>query len=141
MSKAKQNFKKEIQEFTQLELKKTKEKVSKYMESAMLSLLGFEKRGYDNVEIDHCNGRNSVLIDAFRELAIDEARKLASGWKPTKEDWNLYKNTFEKEIRSQFNYVIRDMAKQKAIDIANKVLEDVKVDVDSLLNEQFGNKK
>lgn len=122
------------------ELKEARPRVKKYLESALLSLIGLEKRYGSDFEIDHCNSRNSVLIDAFRELAIDEAKKMASEYKPNKDQLSAYKKTFESEIRDQFSYVIRDLAKQKAAEIASKIVQDIRVDVDDILENQFGEK-
>lgn len=90
--------------------------VKKQIESALLSLIGLENKTYggNHLEIDHCNGRNSVLIDAFRNIAIGEAEKMARSYKPTKEDIAGFQEAFAKEYRSQISYKIRDAARAKA---------------------------
>lgn len=137
---AKKSFQLEIEKQARAELKNARVNVKKYLEGAILSLLGLEKKYNNDYEIDHCNGRNGVLIDAFRELAITEARKIAAGYKPTKEELNIFEEAFRKELKSQFYYAIRDAAKVKAVQAANEAAEKMKVDIDQLLEEEFGTK-
>jgi hypothetical protein len=140
MNKANRILKNQVQELTKKELVNAKANIKKYLEGALLSLLGLEKRYSNEYEIDHCNGRNSVLIDSFRELAISEARKIASEYKPSKEDLSVYKVAFERELKNQFSYCIRDIAKAKAVELARDVMATVKIDVDEILEKEFGEK-
>ena len=103
----------------------------------MLSLLGLEKRSNYDYEIDHCNSRNSVLIDAFRSMAIDEAKKIASRYKPSKAELSIYEAAFKKEVNNQFGYAIHDVAKTKAQELATEAGEKIKVNVDKILDEEF----
>jgi hypothetical protein len=136
----KNSFSKYIEKTTKEEMKNARSNIKKYLEGALLSLLGLEKKYNNEFEIDHCNGRNSVLIDAFRELAVNEARKIASEYKPKKEELQVFKSTFERELKNQFSYVIQDVAKQKAMELAHMAGEKVKIDVDKILEEEFGEK-
>lgn len=119
------------------ELRSMPQKVSKYMESATLSILGLEKRGCD-YEIDHCNSRNSVLIDVFRDMARAEARKIAKTYQPSKEDVVGFKEAFRKEFVREFGYIARDLGKQKAIEEARKISEKMKFDIKKVFKEETG---
>lgn len=103
------------------------------LQRAVLSLIGLEKRYSNEYEIDHCNGRNSVLIDAFRSIAIEEAKKLANSYKPTKEDVISFKSAIEKEYKNQLNYAIRDIIKKRVEQDAKLLLDEMKVDIEDLV--------
>ena len=132
----------QIQGIAKTELKKARANISRYMEGALLSLIGLEKKGWGNnnpeFEVDHCNGRNSVIIDAFREIAIDEARKIASGYKPTGKELDIYRQAFIKEVKNQFSYAMRDAAIAKAKELANQAAEKIQINIDELLEEELG---
>ena len=118
-------------------VKDIRPRIERIMEASVLSLIGLEKRNSD-YEIDHCNGRNSVLIDAFKSIAIGEVKKLASTYKPTKEDIIDFKEAFKKEYASQMGYAIRNLVKGKVDKDINKLLETVRVDVDSIVQSNLG---
>lgn len=118
-------------------IKNSKQRVPEILESALLSLLGLEKR-YDNkYEIDHCNNRNSVLIDAFKRLATKEAEKLAKSYKPSKADEANFLVAFEKEYRNQMSYVIRDMARDKVKADVENAVSKIKIDIEAMLSESI----
>lgn len=107
--------------------------VKQLIEGSLLSLLGLEKRNYNQYEIDHCNGRNSVLIDAFRNCAIAEAERIAHGYKPTKDELASYEQAFRKEFSSQMHYAIKEAAKQRANVEALALVNSVEVDIKAAL--------
>lgn len=101
-------------------VKELPKKIEGLMEASLLSLLGLEKRGY-NYEIDHCNGRNSVLIDAIRELAKDEVTKMVKGnIKIDKVQTSLFQAAFMKEFNNQVSYAVRAMAEREAKSFVEK---------------------
>lgn len=112
-----------------------KPKITDILEKSVLSLMGLEKNYHSGYDIDHCNGRNSVLIDAFRQIAIDEAKKIASTYKPSKEDILNFKSAFAKEYKSQFNYAVRDIIRARVNSDCEKLLSEIKLDVDTLVSE------
>ena len=124
---------KEIEKY----IKEVKPKINSIMESSVLSLIGLEKRYGENYEIDHCNSRNSVLIDAFKSIAVNEAKRLASTYKPTKEDVINFKEAFKKEYKNQMNYVLRDKAKKKVDGDLNRILETIKIDIDDIIQDKL----
>jgi hypothetical protein len=67
----------------------------------------------------------SSELDAFINLAMKEANKIASSYKPSKEDVVGFKNAFEKEYKSQISYAIRDIVKRR-------VEADVKDELDKI---------
>ena len=139
MSKKNITLEKIVKEEATLFIKDARKKISSQLEAALLSIIGLEKKNYGihGYEIDHCNNRNSVLIDAFKTYAKEEAEKIAKSYKPTKEDIGTFRNAFEKEFRSQMNYIVLDLAKQKAIQIGNSIIEEIKIDVDEIINNSI----
>lgn len=121
------------------ELKNFRTNASKYIQNATLSLLGLERSGYGTssteFEIDHCNGRNSVMIDAFRALAKSEAEKLARSYKPTKEDVLGFQEAFKKEYENQLRYAIRQAAEQKAKQDIKQYLDAHQINVSAIVDE------
>ena len=109
--------------------------VNSQIEDALLSIIGLEKRHNSSMEIDHCNGRNSVLIDAFRNIAKDEAEKIARNFKPSKEDFAGFKEAFASEYRSQIRYSIRDLAKSKAHSDFKDFADNEKIDISKIVKE------
>ena len=103
------------------------------LQKSVLSLIGLEKKYTNDYEIDHCNSRNSVLIDAFRSIAIDEAKKLASSYKPTKEDIVNFKSAIEKEYKNQFSYAVRDIIKSRVQKDVELLVNDMKIDIEDLV--------
>lgn len=118
-------------------IKEFQPRVKDILEKATLSLLGLEKRGYSEFEIDHCNGRNSVLIDAFKKMAEAEATKIASTYKPTKEDIVNFKSAFEREYKNQMSYAIRDIVKEKVREDITKEMEKISINVNDILLDIF----
>lgn len=133
---AQQLLKKEMENY----IKEFQPRVKDILEKATLSLLGLEKRGYSAFEIDHCNGRNSVLINAFEELAKTEANKIASTYKPSKEDIVNFKSAFEREYKQQVSYAIRNIVKQRVEEDIKKELEEININVKDILLEVFDKK-
>lgn len=123
---------------TEKSLEDMPQKIHTYVEDAVLSLIGISRStwGGSHPEIDHCNGRNSVLIDAFRNLAQAEAEKIASSYRMSKEDISLFEQTFKNEFKNQFRYAIQNLAKEKAQQLAVQTLEKLKLDVNKIINEK-----
>lgn len=134
----KTEYKSSVEKIVRDELKNTRKKVRSYIESALLSIIGLEKRYSNKYEIDHCNSRNSVLIDAFQKIAKDEAEKLAKTYKPTNEDIASFKEAFATEYRRQVKYQLDDIAKQRAQKYLEEQFSKVKIDVDKILKEEIG---
>jgi len=126
-----------IEKITRSELKKIRERVRNYIEGATLSLIGLEKRYSNSYEIDHCNGRSSILTDAFKRIATEEAEKIARTYKPTKEDLASWQKAFESEIKNQMKYKMQDLAKIKAEEISKEYVAKIKIDVDKILEEEL----
>lgn len=127
-----------IQEMIQEEsvrfVKNARDMIRDTLKYSTLSLLGIETSG-NRYEIDHCNGRNSVLIDAFRGIAIEEAKNIASTYKPSKEDLVGFRNAFEKEYKSQLGNAIREKAREKAKIDAEEFYKSIKLDAAKFILE------
>jgi hypothetical protein len=108
--------------------------IRRALESATLSLMGIEVRGHRN-EIDHCNGRNSVLIDAFRQKALGEAKKIARNVKLSPEEMATFRNAFEKEYSSQVSTAVRRAAQERAAADAKALIESVQMDIEQYITE------
>jgi hypothetical protein len=130
-------YKEDLEELTQKELRNIRQKIKMYIENATLSLIGLEKRGSD-YEIDHCNGRSSVLTEAFKTIAREEATKIAKTYKPTKEDITGFQEAFKKELKNQMSYALRDEAKIKATELAKEMFSKTKIDIDKILSTEIG---
>jgi len=116
-------------------IEESTKKIPKILEDATLSLLWLERDFHRWYEIDHCNWRNSVLIDAFRRIAQKEAEKIASTYKPSKEDIASFQEAFAKEYKIQMSYCIRDLAKTKAIADAKIEIDKVFIDAKAIIEE------
>ena len=133
MNKINKTLRNRVEKIATEELKSLDRKAKTYIESALLSLIGLTKSYSNKYEIDHCNGRSSVLTDAFKKMAQKEAEKVASNHKFTKEDIANFKEAFDREVKSQMSYVIRDLAKQRATEEVQKIFDGVKIDVEELI--------
>jgi len=111
--------------------------INSLIQRSLLSLLGLEDNGHRGVEIDHCNSRNSVLIDAFRNHAKAEAEKIAKNYKPSKDSIARYQDAFEKEFNNRLFDEIRTAAREQAKTEAARLVETIKIDVTKILAEQL----
>lgn len=111
--------------------------IRKMIEGSLLSLLGLEKKYNNNYEIDHCNNRNSVLIDAFRNQAIAESERIARGFKPTKEQLANYELAFKKEFEAQLFYAIKKAATARAQLEADALIATIDAEVKAALSEKL----
>lgn len=127
-----QQIKKMINEEAKDFLDRARINVKSKLDGALLSLLGLEKRGSD-YEIDHCNNRNSVLIDCFRKMAEDEAKKIASSYKPSREDVIDFKLALEREFKSQMRYAIQEEAKRRAKEESEKLVSEIDISIEEFL--------
>ena len=131
MSK-KEKLQKIIEEECAFQIKDARKRIRGLLEKATLSLMGLESNG-SRVEIDHCNSRNSVLIDAFRECAIEEAQKVAKGFSPDTATIVSATSTFNREFSRQFNKEIIDLARKRAKSEAETIINSLKLNVDDFL--------
>ncbi len=126
------SVKKMIEAEIEKQLPDMPKKIERLVERALLSLMGLEQRG-SRTEIDHCNGRHSILTEAFKRLAQAEAEKLARTCKFSKSDITGFRAAFEREYDSQMGRAVRDAASVRvAADLA-KYMEGVEVNVEKAL--------
>lgn len=135
MKKNEQMLKKIMEQETKKFIGDARKKVQQLLQESMLSLLGLEKRYGNNATIDHCNNRNSVLISAFSTYAREEAEKVARSYKPSKEDITGFAAAFEKEFKSAMSYAVRDLAKERAKQEAERIIKDMKIETDKIFDE------
>ena len=131
-----ENLKEIIEQECAKHVKGVRSQIRKMLEDSTLSLLGLST-GWSGgkKEIDHCNGRNSVLIDAFRECALEEAKKIARNYKPTPESIVGFVTTFQNEFNSALRSEIKKQAHDKAKIEAEKVVGAIKIDVESVIEK------
>lgn len=108
--------------------------VDRALENSILSLIGLEKGHRGEYEIDHCNGRNSVLIDAFRDRAEGHAKKLASSLKLDANEMKAYRLAFRNEYSSQIHRAIKKAAADRAENDAEEFVSKIKVDINKYLD-------
>lgn len=117
-------------------IKDARNHIRKNLESATLSLLGLGRDYQGRSEIDHCNGRNSVLIDAFRKVAIEEATKIATNYRPDASEICGYADSFRAEFRKHIKDAITTAARAHAKAEAEAIVATIKVSVDDVLSGQ-----
>lgn len=127
-----ENLKEIIEEECAKHVKDVRSQIRNLLKRATLSLVGLNDCGRD-VQIDHCNGRNSVLIDAFRQCAIEEATKIAKNFKPTSESIVGFATVFQREFDSALRKEITKQACAKAKVEAEKVVGAIKIDVENVI--------
>jgi len=122
---AREEMKKEVA----LQIKNIPSEVKRMINGALLSILGLEHRYSDKYEIDHCNGRNSILIDTIRNMAQKEAESLVkkTNYKPS--DLALFQNAFKKEYESHLNYELKKLAENLAREEANNIMKKLSKDI------------
>lgn len=108
--------------------------IRRQLEAATLSLMGIEKRG-SHAEIDHCNGRNSVLIDAFRDQAMSEAKRIARTVKISPEERSLFKASFEREYNKQVHSAVMAAARERAKADAEELVKSISMDITKFIEE------
>lgn len=110
--------------------------IDRSIEDAILSLIGLERSsfGSSRYEIDHCNGRNSVLIDAFRNKAIKQAEKLASQLKLDANEMKQYRIAFRTEYSKHIREKIRKAAQERAENDAKALIAKIKTDATKYLD-------
>lgn len=125
-----------LEELTKKELKNLRSNVHKYIEGALLSIIGLEKKYNNDYEIDHCNNRNSLLISTFERMAREEASNIAKDYKPKKQELEMYREAFSEEMSRQMKYAMNEIAKQRAKEEAEKIVSKIKLNVNKILKEQ-----
>lgn len=110
-------------------LKGLDDRIKTMMTQSLCSLLGLSYSSYGRTEIDHCNGRNSILEEVIKTKAKDEVERLMKGFSFADMDKSLVLDAFRKEFKNHMDYAIKRQAEAKAN-------EYVKVTVDRLtMNE------
>lgn len=122
-------------------LKDVRTTIRSALELSTLSLLGIEKRHGNSYEIDHCNGRASVLIDAFRAVAIEEAKKIAKNYVPSSAEVVGFASMFQKEFNRHFNESLQYMAREKAKVEASKIINSIELDVSHFMGTEIKKRK
>ena len=118
------------------EIKGIDQRIESILQSSILSLMGLEKRHYDEYQIDHCNSRNSVLIDAFRNIAIKKAEKIAKAVDFKKADLAPFENAFRIEYSNHLNREIKSLAASRAKEDAKVFIDSIEVDINEYLETE-----
>jgi len=107
----------------QEQLKNLELNIHNILEKAILSVLGLEKQGFNRFEfsIDHCNNRNSVLIDKIRDVGKDLAAKIISEISLSEEELTEIKEACKKDLK----YNIRDLLRKELSDVKERLIKNI----------------
>lgn len=112
-----------------------RQRIRESISKAANSLIGLSGGfGGNRAEIDHCNGRSSVLIDAFRKCAQEEAEKIATQYRPSSETVVQHANAFRSEFNRHLHCSIENLAKERAKEEAKKIIDAIEIEVDQTLS-------
>ncbi len=75
------------------------------LDAALSSLLGISN-SWGRPEIDHCNGRNSVITKAVEQIALQEVRQLISKKGKIESYLPFAEKCLEEEIKGSIQYAI-----------------------------------
>lgn len=106
--------------------------INQRIEAAILSLIGIN-RSYGRAEIDHRNGRNSALTEAFKAYAAEEAAKIARSYKMPTSELSAMKAVFAREFERELRYKLTAVAKERANAELTKFTDGIEVDVAKIL--------
>jgi len=126
------SVKKMIEAEIERQLPNMPRKIESVIHAALLSLIGVEQRG-SRMEIDHCNGRHSVLTEAFKRLAQVEAEKLARTYKPSTGDIASFRTAFAQEYNRSMRRALSEIARDRATSDVKAYVEDIKISVEKTL--------
>jgi hypothetical protein len=97
------------------------------IKQSIFSLLGISSTSYDTrgYEIDHCNGRNSILSDVIKNKAMSDVEKFVKNIKIESFTITQLKEAFKKEydrqIKDQIEYSAKHLAEQHVNDYIKKL--------------------
>ena len=110
-------------------IKELPSEIHKMITGALASILGLEWTYGDKFEIDHCNQRNSILIDVIRDIAKKEAGELVKKTDFKPKDISLFQVAFKKEFENQLTYELRKLAENLARTEAQKIMEQLSKEI------------
>jgi hypothetical protein len=97
--------------------------VDDLVKQAICSLLGIEYRWGGRAEIDHCNGRNSILTKVIEERAKEQVEKIVKSFKIDAND-KYVESAFKKEYHQQLQNQLKYYAEGTAKSMAEKVISN-----------------
>lgn len=136
MGKQIEDLKLIIEKECKIHIKDARIRIRKALEEASLSLMGLTSDYHNSghmYQVDHCNGRNSVLIDAFREVALEEAKKIAINYKPSSEEIVKASKSFSNKFDTSFRESIKQLAIKRGKEEAEKVISVINIDTKEIL--------
>ena len=99
-------------------------KVDKMVELSICSVLGLNIHGYNGYEIDHCNGRSSILTRVLEDRARKQVEKIVNNFKSKEEEIPLVKKAFEEEFSKELLRTIKYRAQELAEKISRDIIEE-----------------
>ena len=99
--------------------------IRKKLDSAVMSLIGLSG-DYGRIQIDHCNGRSTVLESVIKNIAQEEVTALVGrmgGLELTKEEREKARAAMLSELSSQVKYCIGGLVREKARQIAQAMVD------------------
>lgn len=97
-----------------------RDSLSKGIQDAVMSAMGFSKDNWDHRwQVDHCNGRNSILVDLIKDEVKEALTKFdLTSIKLSKKDTDSIKKSIRDDFHENYRHQMRDLircyAKQRA---------------------------
>jgi len=132
-------------------LKEIPNQVKRGMSGTVARALGFENR-WGGWEVDHCNGRMSVVSELIssaaqtkvREAVMEASKEFTISKTLKKAIMSDMKNVFNRAFRNTLGEEIEKLARQKAQEMAKQLMSDmanITMDMPSMADPSFGEKE
>jgi hypothetical protein len=126
--------------------------VKRGMSSTVAKALGFENRWRDGWEVDHCNGRMSIVGELVssaaqakvREAVMEASKEFTIPKTLKKAIMSDMKKVFSRAFRDALSEEIEELARQKAQEMAKQIMSDmanITMDIPSMADPSFGEKE
>ena len=105
-----------VRKVTEEQLSKLDSTIENMMKQMIASLLGLSY-SWGKAEVDHCNGRNSILTTIIEEKARKQVEKLVSTFKfdeNDKEVLEAFKKEYKEQLRRRISWHAENEAKRIA---------------------------
>lgn len=116
ITEAKNKIKEAVIRTTTQQIEKIDTTVETMIKNAIGSLLGIST-SWGRAEIDHCNGRNSILTQVIEDKARKQVEKLVMSFKfdeNDKEIMEAFKREFKEQLRRKISWYAENEAKRVA---------------------------
>lgn len=117
------------------ELKNLESNIRNMLEKAILSILGLERDGFRKFQysVDHCNNRNSMLIDKIRETGKEFATKIISEISLSEEDLVSIKKACKEDLMRN----IRDLLREEILHTKEKLIKTIVMEYEGEIKKEI----